>query len=121
MKLATLALHIAPDPPPNRPRTLSHPAYLREILSHAGLFYEEIPRDQVIRSSGYQVIILTGDAALTQDEGGALEAWIEAGGSLIGIGSHSGQPALFGVREDKQESVAGWGVGVTLLGEGYGR
>jgi hypothetical protein len=120
MTIATLALHIPPAPPPNRPRTLSHPTYLREILAHGGLFYEEVSRDQVIRPSGHQVIILTGDAALTPDEAAALEAWIEAGGCLIAIGSHSGQPSLFGVREDREESVTGWGVGASLLGEGYG-
>jgi hypothetical protein len=121
MHLTTVALHIAADLPANRSRTCSYAAYVREILAHAGCFFEEIARDHIITSSHHHIIILAGDAALTSDEAAGLEAWIEAGGCLIGIGSHSGAPALFGVREDRDESLTGWGVGVTCLGEGYGQ
>ena len=67
------------------------------------------------------IAIVVGDAVLTEDETQVLETWIESGGSLIGVGSHSGAPDLFGVREDRDENVTGWGVGAATLGEGYGR
>src|SRR5712692_1037951 len=133
MNLATIALHIAADPPVNRPRTLSHAGYTREILAHAGLYYEEVERAwfSALGPSAIQnpkskiqnpaVLLLVGDAALTADEATALETWIEHGGCVIGVGSHSGAPGLFGVREDRAETVTGWGVGAATLGEGYGR
>jgi hypothetical protein len=137
MKIATIALHVATETPVNRPRTLRHAGYVREILAHAGLFYEEVPRswiaesDQIrnpsTRSAGTRairnptVLLLVGDAALTADEAGALERWIEAGGCLIGVGSHSGASELFGVSEDRGNVTTGWGVGAATLGEGYGR
>jgi hypothetical protein len=128
MNLATIALHVAADLPVNRPRTLAHAGYIREILAHAGLFYEEVTREQISLlpspsrgGAGGGVLLLVGDAALTADEATALKAWIEVGGSLIGVGSHSGAPGLFGVREDRAEEVTGWGVGAATLGEGYGR
>jgi hypothetical protein len=128
MQLARIALHIAAPSPANRPRTCTHSAYAREILAHAGLFYEEVDRDQLSLfpspprgGAGGEVLLLAGDAALTPDEATALEPWIESGGCLIGIGAHSGAPGLFGVREDKSEHVQGWGVGTATLGEGYGQ
>src|SRR5438034_442443 len=42
MNLATIALHVAAGLPANRPRTLSHAGYTREILPHAGLFFDGI-------------------------------------------------------------------------------
>jgi hypothetical protein len=115
----------------NRPRTLAHAGYTREILGHAGLFFEEVPRHDLVTSSSTRfagtrhiitssLLIVVGDAALTEEEAAALSQWIEAGGCLIGIGSHSGAPGLFGVVEDRAEEVTGWGVGAATLGEGYG-
>src|SRR5437867_13390815 len=106
MKIATIALHVAAETPANRPRTLRHAGYVREILAHAGLFYDEVPRGWLAdpgQSPSPAALLLVGDAALTADEAAALERWIEAGGSLIGIGSHSGAPELFGVLEDRGE------------------
>ena len=121
MNLATIALHVAADPPVNRPRTLAHAGYIREILAHAGLFYEEVERASLSAIQNPALLLLIGDATLTAEEAASLEQWIQSGGSLIGVGSHSGAPALFGVREDRAEGVTGWGVGAATLGEGYGR
>src|SRR5438093_3372568 len=128
MNLATIALHVAAGLPANRPRTLSHAGYTREILAHAGLFFDEVSRQQLPLppspsrgGAGGGVLLLAGDAALTEGEVAAVETWVENGGCLIGVGSHSGAPGLFGVREDRAEEVTGWGVGAATLGEGYGR
>src|SRR5438876_5286685 len=115
MNLARIALHIAADPPMNRTRTLAHADYVREILAHAGFFFEELTRSQLPMlpspsrgGAGGELLLLVGDAALTGEEADALEVWIEAGGCLIGTGSHSGAPGLFGVREDREQNVTGW-------------
>jgi hypothetical protein len=126
MNIARIALHVAAEPPKNRTRTLAHVGYVREILAHAGFFWEEVGRSELspfASSNDYRpaVLLLVGDAALTAEEARALEAWIGAGGCLIGVGSHSSAPALFGVREDRGENVTGWGVSAATLGEGYGR
>jgi hypothetical protein len=126
MNIARIALHVAADPPKNRTLTLAHAGYIREILGHAGFFFEEVDRSglSLFESSDHHspaVLLLVGDAALTEAEAQALHEWIEAGGCLIGVGSHSGAPALFGVREDCGENVTGWGVGAATLGQGYGR
>src|SRR5438128_12544192 len=104
MNIARVVLHVAAEPPKNRTRTLAHAGYVREILAHAGFFFNEITRSQlaVLPSPsrggvGGEVLLLVGDAALTQDEVEALEAWIEAGACLIPIGSPPGAPWPFGV------------------------
>src|SRR5438128_2386450 len=108
MNIARIALHIAADPPKNRTRTLAHAGYAREILAHAGFFLEEIERSclpscepSAIQNPNAQraleiqnpvVLILVGDAALAEEEAAAIGQWIEGGGFLIGVGSHSGAP-----------------------------
>src|SRR5205823_8857756 len=120
MNLAKIALHVAADPPKNRTRTLAHAGYVREILAHAGFFFEEIERSWIslfepsaIQNPNAQyprsgcrapeiqnpaVLLLVGDTALTEEETQSLDRWIEAGGCVIGVASHSGAPSLFGVR-----------------------
>src|SRR5437879_1671178 len=110
MKIATIALHVAAETPANRPRTLRHAGYIREILAHAGLSYDGVPRGWLAdpdQSPNPLALLLAGDAALAVDEAAVLERWIEAGGCLIGIGSHSGVPELFGVREDRGDVTTG--------------
>jgi hypothetical protein len=129
MNLARIALYVAAEPPKNRTRTLAHAGYVREILAHAGFFFEEVPREHLLAARARSLhplpstdlLILVGDASLSEEEAASIENWIEAGGCLIALGSPSGATDLFGVREDRDENVTGWAVGAATLGEGYGR
>jgi hypothetical protein len=122
LRPGSVKLCLAHRPARNRPGTLSHPEYVREILAHAGLPFVELPRAELGSAlSPETILLLVGDLALTAEEAGALTAFVEAGGSVVGVGSASGAPALFGVTEDLPDGVVGWGVGAPTLGEGYVR
>jgi hypothetical protein len=120
LKPARIGVCISTVPPRNRGSSVRHPEYLREILEHAGLFFEEVPREQLIARAGeFTLLLIAGDAGLSAEDVAALEGWVRAGGALVGIGSTSGAEALFGVTEDGPEETAGWGLTQPLLGEAY--
>jgi hypothetical protein len=120
MLAGKLIVCIAPPPARNRPSTVVHAGYVREILAHAGIPFEEVARDRLPSALAPETILLmVGDLSLSQEEVAALEAWVAGGGALVGVGATSGAAGLFGVVEDLPEGVAGWGVGLPTLGEGY--
>jgi hypothetical protein len=120
MQAGKLKLCLAPPPVRNRPSTVAHAAYVREILTHAGVPFEEARRDGLCEALEPEtLLLLVGDLALKPEEVRALTAWVEGGGTVIAVGATSGAAELFGVAEDLPEGVAGWGVGLPTLGEGY--
>lgn len=122
MRAATIKLLPAPPPPRNRPRTVTHPEYVREILAHAGLPFEEISRDALHEAlSPGTILLLVGDVGLAPEEVAALEAFVEAGGGVVAVGTTSGAASLFGVEEDLPPEISGWGIGAPTLGEGFVR
>jgi len=122
MRAGTVRLLLAAPPPRNRARTVSHGEYVREILTHAGLPYEEVPRE-VLREAlaPGSVLLVVGDAGFTEAEAAAVSEFVAGGGAVVGVGSTSGVPGLFGVAEDLPEGVSGWGVSAPTLGEGFAR
>jgi hypothetical protein len=118
----TVALILAPPPPRNRARTLAHGEYVREILAHAGLPFQEIARDALREAlEPGTVLLLVGDVALTGEEVDVVAGFVTGGGAAVGVGSTSGAASLFGVEQDLPAGAGGWAVGAPTLGEGYVR
>ena len=75
---------------------LTLPDWLRLRAAQAADLSSASPSSPSRGGAGGGVLLLVGDAALTADEVAALEFWIEGGGCLIGVGSHSGAPGQIG-------------------------
>ena len=69
--------------------------YIREILSHAGIRYDEVERP-LDALDGYRVVLLPWHMPLSEAERGLLAGFVETGGALIGLGGMSGLDGLFG-------------------------
>ncbi len=86
--------------------------YAEEVLSHAGLFWSPIVREELtgvanLECNEYGIILLAGELRLNETERETLSNFVTAGGVLIAVGATSGLERLFGV-----EPQMG-------LGEGY--
>jgi hypothetical protein len=83
--------------------------YITEILRRAGLFFEQLPLAGATSLAGRPkaVVVLAGDLPLTAAERQLLVTWVQAGGSLIGIGGTSGLDDVFGVAS-KTPAAEGW-------------
>ena len=129
MNLATIALHVAADPPANRPRTLSHAGYVREILAHAGLFFDEVSRQQLPLppspfrgGAGGGVLLLAGDAALTEGEyevrvkvKGFSESDMKAEAKFVVQPSDQGELTALNCNEDLLRQMASQSRGEMLM------
>lgn len=74
--------------------------FVREILSHAGLPYDELYRPvlkQDLPSNG--VILLPWSMQLTKTEASALRQSVEAGGAIVALGGTSGLDSLLGAEQ----------------------
>ena len=80
--------------------------YIREILVHAGIPFDEIerPLDAV---DGFRVILLPWHMPLSKSERALLANFVESGGALIGLGGMSGLDDLFGAA-DRGEMAEGY-------------
>jgi hypothetical protein len=83
--------------------------YIREVLQHAGLFFEEWRTDGLssLKDRPVRVILLVGDLPLTNAQRGSLSNWVRDGGSLISIGGTSGMDEVLGVA-GKKPLAEGW-------------
>jgi hypothetical protein len=68
-------------------------------LRRAGLFFEEVSPSRLPALAGRSksVVLLAGNLPLAASEREALAAWVQEGGSLLGIGGTSGLDQVFGV------------------------
>ena len=95
------------------------PGYVREILAHAGIFFTELPREQLGSGAFTNTILLfVANVALSEQEQAQVRAHLEAGGAAIFLTHHSGATELLGVEPDSPGQFA-WGSGFVPLGEGY--
>jgi peptidoglycan/xylan/chitin deacetylase (PgdA/CDA1 family) len=114
-----VALVIWPEPVRNAPRTVQHPGYVREILGHAGLCYEEIAPEAIRgRLPHVRLLLTVGDGRPDDELREGLREWVESGGAWLSVGGCCDDPELFGVAPE-EPAYSGWAAGVALLGEGY--
>jgi len=73
--------------------------YIAEILRQAGVFFEQLPPDQLplLAQRKKAVVVLAGHLPLSTAQRDVLAAWVKAGGALVGIGGTSGLDDVFGV------------------------
>ena len=83
--------------------------YLTEILRRAGLFFESLPPDRVedLFHRPPCLVVLAGHLPLTAKQRQALTAWVNRGGSLLGLGGTSGLDEVFGVKSESP-LAEGW-------------
>ena len=113
-----LGVCVFSEPAPNRPRSVSYPGYVREILDHAGVGYETVSAEDLPgKLPGLKVLVTVGDAALTDAARTALRQWVKAGGAWINVCGLLGLEDLLGV--ESHNTFTGWGAGLRTLGEGY--
>ena len=100
-----VALPVSTDANP-RARTWS---YISEILRRAGLFFESLPpaRLEELSQRPPCVVVLAGHLPLTARQRRALAAWVNRGGSLLGLGGTSGLDAVFGIKGE-HPLAEGW-------------
>ena len=100
-----VTLPISPDVNPRAPTW----GYLTEILRRAGLFFEPLPpaRLEELAQRPPCVVVLAGHLPLTVSQRQALTAWVNRGGSLLGLGGPSGLDEVFGVK-DGSPLAEGW-------------
>ncbi|HZZ44926.1 MAG TPA: hypothetical protein VFE58_18455 [Tepidisphaeraceae bacterium] len=113
-----LTLCIFPEPPLNRPRTLTYPSYIHEILSHAGIPYQTLsPADLPAQLPHTKLLLTLGDAALDPSLQSQLQTFLHTGGSWINLAGLFDLHDLLGLRP--APSYQGFGAGARTLGEGY--
>jgi len=95
----------------------SCPAYVREILDHAGLFYTE-PERASLAAPEQAVLLFVGNVALTPEEAAGVRAHLERAGAAVFVAHHGNVPELLGVQPAAPAAFA-WGAGFVPLGEGY--
>lgn len=83
--------------------------YLTEILERAGVFFRQVSPAGLPTLSGQPdcLVLLAGDLRLTEEQREALTAFVNSGGSLIGIGGTSGMNEVFGVTT-RRPLMEGW-------------
>ena len=74
--------------------------YIAEILRQAGLFFDFLPPDRMedLFHLPPCLVVLAGHLPLSAKQRQALTAWVNRGGSLLGLGGTSGLDEVFGVK-----------------------
>ena len=72
--------------------------YIREILAHAGIPYDEVKRP-LAAPDGYRVVLLPWHMPLSGAERTLLAEFVKSGGALIGLGGMSGLDDVFGAAD----------------------
>ena len=74
--------------------------YIGEILRQAGLFFDFLPPDRMedLFHRPPCLVVLAGHLPLNAKQRQALTAWVNRGGSLLGLGGTSGLGEVFGVK-----------------------
>ena len=117
--LFPLAVCVLPAPPQNRARTFSYGSYVHEILHHAGLRYSEVSSGNLVKClPQLKVLVTVGETEWPEEGREQLQSWVHNGGAWLSVGGVCGMPELFGAEVDLP-SFAGFGGGVSTLGEGY--
>ena len=95
--------------------------YAEEILSHAGLFPQLLPKSSLSEAvDQYRLLVLSGNLKLDEAERESLTRFVDQGGGLVAAGSTAGLDTLFGVALDDSRKVVGSHYGPpSQLGEGY--
>lgn len=114
-----LGVCVLPEAGPNAPRTVSYPAYVHEILAHAGLCYTPVAADGLIAALvDLRVLVTIGEMALDDDTKSAIRKWIRNGGAWISVAGVCGMGDVLGV-EPEPPTYSFFGGGLGTLGEGY--
>jgi hypothetical protein len=114
-----VGLCILPERPANMARTVAYPATAEDTLVHYGVPHAVLDAGALADAlPALRLLVTVGDATPDPDAAAALRAWIEDGGTWIGVGGVAGMPDLFGVEVDPP-AYASWGGGIGTLGEGY--
>lgn len=110
---------VFPAAPKNWARTVSYPDYIHEILTHAGVCYQNITFENLPkRLSELKLLLTVGEYALSEDTKILLASWVQSGGAWLSIAGTAGLPELFGAEVEAPASSS-WGGGMGTLGEGY--
>ena len=116
---APVTVCILPPPGPNAARGVAYPDYIREILDHAGLYYETVAPDDLAGALlGTRLLVTVGDGDLPDDARAALGEWVRGGGAWLAVGGAGGVPELLGVAAESP-AYSTFGGGRCALGEGY--
>ena len=103
----------------NRGRSVSYPAYMNEILSHAGLCYTGIDYENLPENLGsVEILITVGETEFPDDMKKKLASWVKEGGAWISVGGVCGMSDLLGARI-LLPSYKAWDLSINTLGEGY--
>lgn len=116
---STIGFCVLPAPAANRGRSVNYPAYVQELLQHAGVLYETVEAASLgstLNSLG--LLITVGDFVFTEDVQKQLRDWVGKGGAWLAIGGICGMEDVFGARL-AAPTYSGWGGGSRSLGEGY--
>jgi len=74
--------------------------YIREILAHAGLPFDELYRPVVPQDLPQKgVVLVSGSMSLSSEEQASIRSFVTFGGALIALGGTSGLDALLGADE----------------------
>ncbi|MCD6290736.1 MAG: hypothetical protein J7M34_09570, partial [Anaerolineae bacterium] len=110
---------VCPDPPLNAARTVGYPHYIHEILTHAGMYYVDVPADDLEATlPRLSLLVTVGEWDPSDEMKRRLWGWITNGGAWLSIGGVWGMTDLLGVEPDPP-SYQSWGGGMSTLGEGY--
>ena len=103
----------------NRGRSVSYPAYMHEILSHAGLCYTGIDYENLQENLAcVEILITVGETEFSDDLKKKLASWVKEGGAWISVAGVCGMSDLLGARI-LPLSYKAWDLSINTLGEGY--
>lgn len=116
---APLAVCVFSSPAANASRLVSYPAYIQEILQHAGICFEALDVEHLAsRLAEFSLLLTVGEVELPVDVRDQVVKWVSAGGGWISIAGVCGLSDLLGVALEPP-AYSSWGGGLSNLGEGY--
>ena len=114
-----LGVCVLPPPDRHRARSACYPQYIHEILSHAGVCSRTVAfGDLGTALDDISILLTVGEAEFPAPLRAKVRSWVRKGGLWISIGGVCGLEELFGV-EQEAPAYKGWGLGMSVLGEGY--
>ena len=86
-----IAVCVLPEAPANQPRTVICPAYIHDLLAHAGLCYRTVDAAELAMALGDIALLVTiGHAELPPATRSVLSDWVTGGGAWLSVAAPAG-------------------------------
>lgn len=116
-----VGLVIFAPPHQNRPRFVTYPHYVEQILQHAGVCHHVLDQTRwTSQLADLAILITVGQTDLEETQRSAVQTFVQRGGTWISIAATCGLDALLGIEKVESRSAIRWAASDEIsLGEFY--